>query len=238
MRAAHPLLIGLRAARANFWPGLCLQLVMLLIVAAYYRADWARPLFDRLASFKAKGGVFFSIGAAMIAGAVLPEILGVLFFQKGRATRRNLDNLLFALVFWAINGVTVDLFYRGQGFWFGTQPTVSILVKKLLVDQFIYTGLFAAPFAVWGYEWKNRRYRTARIGELFTAGFYVEKILPTMIANWGVWFPACTLIYCLPPLLQVPLFSLALTFWALILAYINSTERRPEDSIVAAVEKM
>ncbi len=211
---------------------------MLLVVAAYYRADWARTFFDRFASFKAQGGLLFSMGAAMVAGAVLPEFLGVLFFQRGHINRRNLNNLLFGLVFWAINGATVDLFYRGQGRWFGTQPTVSVLVKKVLVDQLVYTGLFAAPFAVWGYEWKNRRYHTAKIGELFTAKFYVEKILPTTIANWGVWFPACTLIYCLPPLLQVPLFSLALTFWALILAYINSIETRPQEAMVAAVEKM
>jgi hypothetical protein len=37
-----------------------------------------------------------------------------------------------------------------------------------------------------------------------------------------VWFPVCTAIYALPPLLKIPLFSLALTFWVLIFAYITS----------------
>ena len=221
VKTAQRLLIGLRAARANLWPGLGLQLAMLLVVAAYFRAGWAKPWFDRLALLKAEGGFLFSMASSMVAGAVLPEGLGILFFQRGRATRRNLDNLRFGLVLWAFCGLCVDLFYRAQGVWFGTVPTTAVLLKKVAMDQFVYSTLFAVPVAVWSYEWKNRLYRTDHIGELFTGRFYVEKILPTTIANWGVWIPATTLIYSLPPLLQIPLFALALAFWALMLAYLN-----------------
>ncbi len=231
MKTATPLSIGLRAARANLWPGVCLQLVMLLIVVAYFRAGWARPSFDQFAALKAKGGYFFSMAAAAIAGAVLPEILSVVFFQGGRVTKRTLENLCFGAVFWAVNGLIVDLFYRVQGFWFGTAPTAAVLVKKVLVDQFVYSTLFAVPFAVWCYEWKNRRYRTNDFGEFFTVRFYLEKIFPTMVANWGVWIPATALIYSLPPLLQIPLFNLALTFWALMLAYISSSGARSPDAL-------
>ena len=238
VRTVNPLLIGLRAARANVWPGLCLQVTMLLVVVAYYRAGWAKPWFDQLAVYKAEGGIFFSMAASIAAGAVLPEFLRIICFQHGRATARDAENLSFGVIFWGLNGLTVDLFYRAQGNWFGMEPSVSVLLKKVAVDQFVYSTLFAVPFAVWSYEWKNRRFRTDNIGELFTPGFYVGRMLPTTIANWGVWIPATALIYSLPPLLQVPLFSLALTFWALILAYINASAPSPRDASDAFSDRL
>lgn len=173
------------------------------------------------------------MGTSAIAGAALPECLVIIFFQRGRATRHNLENLCFGTVFWAFSGGTVDLLYRAQSRWFGSEPTVLVIVKKVAVDQFLYSAFFAAPVAVWCYAWKNQRYRANDLGRLFTRQFYARQILPTVLANWGVWIPAVTLIYCLPPLLQIPLFNLALTFWALILAYIN-TDDAPSPSALTA----
>ena len=238
MRAATPLSIGLRAARANLWPGLGLQIVMALVVAAYFRAGWAKPWFDEFALLKARGGFLFSMAAAAVAGALLPEALIVIFFQRGRATKRNGANLCFGLVFWAAMGFCVDLLYRGQSRWFGSELTAAVLVKKVLVDQFIYNPVFSAPVTVWCYEWRNRRYQIDGLGQFFTGQFYVGSVLPTLVATWGVWIPAVTLIYCLPPLLQIPLYNLALTFWALMLAYINSNENRSEDAVPVESDKL
>jgi len=80
--------------------------------------------------------------------------------------------------------------------------------------------LWAAPWSVWAYEWKNRGYSTAGLSDFFTPGFYRAQILPVLIATWGVWLVVVTIIYSLPSLLQIPLFGLALTFWVLIMTYI------------------
>ena len=61
---------------------------------------------------------------------------------------------------------------------------------------------------------------------MFTLQFYAARVLATLIASWGVWIPLVTMIYALPPLLQTPLFTVELSFWALIVTYIN-TARRP-----------
>jgi hypothetical protein len=95
-------------------------------------------------------------------------------------------------------------------------------VKKVAVDQFLYNPLWAAPLSVWAYEWKNREYTTVGLSDFFTPGFYRTQILPVLIATWGVWLVMVTIIYSLPSLLQIPLFGLALTFWALIMTYIIS----------------
>ena len=50
--------------------------------------------------------------------------------------------------------------------------------------------------------------------------------LPTLIATWFVWLPVVAVLYSLPPLLQIPVYSLALCFWALMLAYIHARPAR------------
>jgi len=57
-------------------------------------------------------------------------------------------------------------------------------------------------------------------------GFFVEtlprQIVPTLLATWVVWAPLMAIIYSLPYPLQFPLFSLALTFWVLLLTYMTN----------------
>lgn len=217
-----PLLIGLKAARANLIPGLIIQSLMLAVVLAYYLHAPTRTWLNALAAWKARLGYLFSVPLAMFAGAVLPELLRVLVFQRGTVRRENFKTLLFALIFWGFMGACVDMLYRMQAVWFGSAPTFAVVFKKVLVDQFLYNPFWAAPVSVWAYEWKNRGYATNGLREFFTPGFYRDQIIPVLIATWGVWIPVIALIYSLPSLLQIPLFCLALSFWVLILTFISS----------------
>jgi hypothetical protein len=223
-----PLLIGLKAARANFLPGLFIQVAMLGCVVAYYRWEPAREWLDVLARLKAEWGYAFSAVLAAVAGALVPEALKVLVFQRGRVRGENFRNLLFLVPFWAAMGICVDTLYRLQVVWFGSVPTPAVLVKKVCVDQFIYNPLFAAPVSAGIFEWRNRGFRADALRGLFTAKFYAEKVLPLLMATWCVWIPAVAVIYALPPLLQVPLFAFALSFWSLILTYIGSPRARQQ----------
>jgi TRAP-type C4-dicarboxylate transport system permease small subunit len=47
--------------------------------------------------------------------------------------------------------------------------------------------------------------------------------VPTLLATWSVWIPLMAIIYSLPLPLQFPLFSLALTFWVLLLTYMTNS---------------
>jgi len=46
--------------------------------------------------------------------------------------------------------------------------------------------------------------------------------VPTLLATWAVGIPITAMIYSLPLALQFPLFSLALTFWVLLLTYMTN----------------
>lgn len=215
---------GLRAARANLVPGLMVQGVMLALMLAYYFYPPTRALLNDLAEVKSRWGYGYSLVAAVVAGAMVPELMRVAVFQRWRWRPANWSNLAFTIPFWGTMGVIVDFFYRQQAEWFGDDLRLSVVVPKVLVDQFLYNPLFAGPVTVWLYDWKRRGYRFER--GFFTAAYYRERIVPTLFANWGVWLPVVAILYSLPLLLQIPLFALALTLWVLIYTWMSEDPQR------------
>ncbi len=219
-RREAPWHAGLRAARANILPGLLLQGMMLALLIGYYLHPPTRAAMDRLAEIKAEWGYAYSALAAVVAGAFVPELLRLLVFQKGKPERKNLTELLFAIPFWGGMGLVVDWLYRRQAEWFGDQAIPSVVIPQVLVDQFVYNPLFAAPVTVWLYDWKNRGYRMNR--GFFTAGYYRDHVVPALFATWGVWIPVVIVLYTLPEPVQIPLFSLALSLWVMLYAWMSA----------------
>ncbi len=168
-------------------------------------------------------GSAFVVLAAVAAGALVPEVFLVFFFQRGRPTRQNLRNLCFTVPIWALDGLLVDLLYRSEATWFGNVATMPVVLAKICVDQFGYNPFFAAPFGVLTYEWKNSGFSLESLGRGFTWDHYRDKVVPTLLATWAVWIPLMAIIYSLPLSLQFPLFGLALTFWVLLLTYMTNT---------------
>lgn len=216
-----PLSIGLRAAKANMIPGLIVQAAMLALGLAYYYYAPAKEALEQLAALKKEWGYGFAFVSGAIAGGILPEILTVAAFQRGRAERKNFENLLFGIFYWGSQGMMVDAFYRAQAWTFGSQADFFTIVKKVFVDQFLYTPAIALPLAQATYEWKKAGYRVAGFTRTLTRQFFVQETFPAIVAAWGVWIPLVSIIYSLPSPLQVPFFSLALTFWVMIFTWIN-----------------
>jgi hypothetical protein len=228
--SARPLSVGLRAARANLVPALVIQACVVAVVLAYYFHPPARAWLARLAELKREGGYLFSFAAGALAGGLLPELLKVAVFQRWRVRRENLSDLLFGCCFWGLMGMAVDGVYRAQAVMFGPQVDFITVFKKTLVDQFAFTPFVSIPLTVAVLEWKQQGYRLAGLSRVFGLRFYKQKIFPTVVSALGFWLPVVVLIYCLPPLLQFPLFTLALTLWVLIITWISlaQLEAAPE----------
>ena len=199
---------------------------MVISVLAYYRYTPFRDWLTAVAAIKQRTGYFFSFGVGALGGGILPEMIFVLIFQKGRITRQNWRNICFGCCFWGVNALAVDTLYRVQALIFGAQVDFPTVTKKVLVDQFLYNVIFAAPFGVSAYEWRHNGFRLTGMSKVFTPSFYKEKVLPSLIATWGVWIPLVSTIYALPPLVQIPLFTLALTFWVILFTWINRPQQR------------
>src|SRR6266480_2604803 len=221
-RTRSPLTLGWEAARANALPALIIQALMLMLLVAFYTNHTTFAVLSQLTELKRTHGILFVVLAAVTAGALIPELFLIVFFQRGRPTRRNLRNLLFTVPIWALDGSLVDLLYRSEAAWFGNVVTLPVVLAKICVDQFGYNPFFAAPFGVLTYEWKNNGISLAPLRQLFTAAHYRDKILPTLLATWAVWIPLMGIIYSLPLALQFPLFGLSLSFWVLLLTYMTN----------------
>lgn len=223
-------MVGLRAAKANLLPGLVIQGVMLGLFLAYYFYPPTTRWLDQLADLKEKWGFGYSAIAAVVAGAVIPEVMRVIVVQRGRVRLTNFSALLFTAPFWCMMGVIVDAFYRGQAVVFGSEPSFHVVAAKVLVDQLLYSPLVASPLTCWLYDWKNSGYRFSEVPKFFTLTYYREVIVPVVFANWGVWIPIVCILYSLPTLLQVPLFALALSLWVILYTWI-SEQRAATDGV-------
>jgi hypothetical protein len=217
-----PLALGWEAAKANAVPGFILQAAMLLVLVGYYLSPAFADMLNRLARFKTEYGLPFVVVSAVLAGAVLPEIFIIIFFQRWHFGKQNLRNLAFTIPTWGIDGILVDLMYRLNAVWFGDVTTIGVVTAKILVDQLGYNPFFAAPAEVLVYEWKNEGFSWKSLRRAFTWEHYRDKIVPTLLATWAVWGPLMAIIYSLPFALQFPLFSIALTFWVLLLTYMTN----------------
>jgi hypothetical protein len=220
-----PYRIGLRAARANLIPGLCVQAVMVTLVVVYYAVPSMRGAFDQLANFRQRRGIWFAIVSAALAGGVLPELLRIVFFQGGRWTRDNRASLVLGVLFWGFAGAYADGLYQLQAWMFGVRTDVGTIALKVVVDQFVSNVVWSAPVSTILYDWKNHGFR-GPIGHYFTAAYYKSHVIPVLLATWGVWIPLVIIIYALPLALQVPIFSLALTFWVLLLTWMSEQQSR------------
>jgi len=147
-KSRTPLTLGWEAARANAIPALIIQAIMLALLVAYYTNHTVFLGLNDLADYKSAHGLIFVVVASIVAGAIIPEIFLILFFQGGRPNQRNFRNLLFTVPVWGFDGTLVDLLYRSQAAWFGDVVTLPVVCAKICVDQFGYNPFFAAPFGV------------------------------------------------------------------------------------------
>lgn len=215
-------MIGWEAARANGIPALLLQALMLSILLGYYFHPPSAAILERIADYKEQRGLAFTIVASVCAGAILPELLVIAVFQRWRPNAQNARNFLFNAPFWAFDGVLVDIMYRLLAGWFGTEVTPPVVAAKICVDQFGYNPLFAAPYGIWGYAWKNSGYSWPALKRVLTWRYYRDHAVPVLVATWAVWIPLMAMIYSLPLALQFPLFALALSFWVLLLTFMTN----------------
>ena len=208
----------LRALRQNIVPGLILQSIAVAIASCYFFWPASQGFFAFFGELKSEYGWVYSMIATAIFAGVIPFLY--LFYTR-QIAQSYAKVFWFYVIFWAIKGVEVDFFYRLQGFWFGNTLDFTTIAKKVLVDQFIYSAFWAAPGIAVAYLWRDcnfslREWRTKLDRELFTL-----KIPTTVISNWLVWIPSVSIIYTMPPALQIPLFNLVLCFFVLLLASLS-----------------
>ena len=77
-----PRALGWEAARANALPALIIQTLMLALLVANYTSVTAFSALSPLAELKRIHGVLFVMVASVLAGALIPELFLILFFNE------------------------------------------------------------------------------------------------------------------------------------------------------------
>lgn len=211
---------GLRGARANLLPGLALQVVALAVVIAYYWHAPTRAALEVLRAWRVETGFVYGIVSTGLFGGMLP----FLYLRLNPLTRvaRPWSQGAMLTAFWCYKGLEIDVLYRVLAHVVGEGHDAGTIVVKTLLDLFIYGPLIAVPPTVVVYQWCALDYDRRAVWSDFRApGWYGRTVLPTLIANLGVWMPAVAIIYALPTPLQLPLQNLVLCFFTLMLAHIN-----------------
>lgn len=210
---------GLRGARATALPGAVLVSAAAAVVVAYYHSATVHAALEQVAAFRTRWGVLYSIGATALFAGVIPFLY--LHFNRSTAATHPWKHLLFFAIFWGWKGAEVDYFYRLQGWLFGTDLSFATIGKKLLFDQIVYNGLFAAPYGVLVYDWKDANYSWgSALADLRRPRWYARRVFAVMIAVVGVWVPAAACIYAMPSALQLPLNSMVNCFWVILFSLI------------------
>ncbi len=216
---------GLRSARANLVPGLVLQAAALAVVLAYYHHAPTRAAFEQRIGFRARTGFAFGICSTALFGGVLPFI----YLRSNPETRPHHGWREGAVLtaFWGYKGLEIELWYRVLAWGVGTGSGAGTIVAKTILDQGIYCPTLAVPLTVVVYQWVATGFSARAVADDFLAPrWYARTVLPTLLANLGVWIPSVAIIYALPTPLQLPLQNLVLLFFTLLLAHLNRRKDR------------
>lgn len=222
-RPLHSLLTPcLRGMRRNLVPGLVLQAVALTLLLLYATSPAVGAFLDAVGAFKREYGFLFSACSTAAFGGVIPFLVTLMTGRVDRAQRLRV--LLFYSLFWLWKGIEVDAFYRVQAYLFGDAASFATIAKKAIVDQFVYNPIWAGPTQVWFYLWKDSDFSLSGLKRQLVHESFLRRTIIVLVSSWVVWIPTVAIVYALPSALQIPLFTLVVCFWSLLLTSVSQRE--------------
>jgi len=227
---SHLLASRLRdAVRQNVGPGLLLQGAALAMLLSWRFWPGARAALEALMACKLAWGFGYSFCTGALFAGLLPRVVMRL---TGVHRGPLAPELAFAVPFWGYKGVEVDAFYRLQGWLFGNVADWPTVLEKALVDQLVYSPLWAVPSIALAYLWKDAGYRLAGVRAQLDREFFVLRLPSLLLGNAMVWTPTVVVIYFLPAALQLPVSNLVATFWVLLMVVLLRRTTRAAQEIM------
>ena len=187
--------------------------------------DMIAPNIRTRNDYRARTGLVFGVFSTALFGGVLPFLY--LRTNPGTSVRGDWRQGAVLTAFWGYKGVEIELWYRLLAWLVGTGGGAGTIAIKTALDQFVYCPFFAVPLMAVVYQWCATGFSARAVAADFRAtGWYGRTVLPTLLANLGVWLPAVAIIYALPTALQLPMQNIVLCFFTLMLAHMNRRRER------------
>lgn len=218
------------ALHRNVRPGIVLWVLLVVFTIAYTIFSGFKEGLGQIGEFKMRYGYLFSFTAFFIAGAILPELLKIILFQKMKFTRGNMNNILLTGIVFGMAGIWSDFFFVMQSEWFGTYNDIGTILKKMVNDQFLFSPIFNMIMLSVLY-WRENGFPLKRSKEFSPRWYAREKLLPVVVSTWLVWIPGTMVIYFMPLALQLPVTCLIMCFFSLIVTFLSSARVEVQHSI-------
>lgn len=212
---------GWQSARANLVPGLVIISMAALLVVAYYTFPAVQLALEGLRTVRQTWGLAFTILSSAVGAGLIPGIY-LMVVGKARRDGRGWLDVLFTCLVWATTMILIDYFYVFQDWLWGSGVTLTILLAKMLLDQFVFSSLLTIPYMALGFRLRDLDYNFQALGRALREDWIFKVILPMLVACWLTWIPGTLVVYALPLSLQVPLMVLVQCFFALEMAYVSS----------------
>lgn len=219
----NSLRIAGESIRANVAAIIVLWLLALTLVVSYFAFPLVPRLLSPLVEFQRQGGCLAAAMNRIVFSAVLPFVLQILI--AAIRPRRPVLVLSAQIVWCAIWGMLVDVFYTVLDLWFGSATDPGTLLLKTGLNQFVWTALVIAPANACFYFWIARDFSLRRTRLEWPAGTWSNVVLPNLISNWCVWIPVNLVIFIFPLPLQIQLSGLVGAFWTLLCLQIGARSR-------------
>lgn len=225
--------------KANLKAAIVMNACVAALLALYFSIYSVEAAFSSLGEYKATNGYLFSFISTGIFGGLLPlaiEIkqkrpIGGFDYEKCSQTHLVIHAIWFFL-FWGLVGVIIDAMYRGQALLFGDNNEPATIIKKVLVDQFLYNPLFANPFIAIAYAWEKQNFKKEEtIAAIRDRELWSVTYPSMLISVWMIWIPAVTGVYMLPSDVQIPIFNVVLVFNCCVLNAITKRAEKNHDDV-------
>lgn len=219
---------GYFATRQNLRPFVMIQVCALGLLIAYYSSQTVRDLCETLVATKKMGGILASGLVALVAGGIVPEFAKALAMGDRTFTRDRLSRAAFAMLYFFIAGMMIDLFYRAQAIMFGSGTDMVTSLKKMAFDQFVYSVFWAVPFTAVMFCWHANGLSCSRAWNEISDRFVSRRVLPVLLPAWAYWIPMNMITYLLPVPVQFLMFTFALAAWSLILTIVAGAVKQEQ----------
>ena len=197
------------SVRANAVPMVVLWLLALAMICAYRLSPSVAVALDPLARWQTESGWLASFLNRLFFAGFLPGVF--LMTVKALRVRHPLRVALAQGVWCGIWGIACGWFYEFQALAFGADSSLTTLVLKTVVDQFVWTVLVVAPANGVFFLWMGQDFSWTRTRRVWPRRFYSELVLPILVPNWCLWIPVVAIVYAFPLPLQVQVSGLALS---------------------------
>ncbi len=214
-----PLEAGAAALRRFWRPFVLIQASAAAVALTYWASPTFRAACAAAAAWKAAGGLPIAAALTAVAGGLLPEAAKLLA-DRGRSSLRGRGGeIAFNIAFFALDGVVIDLLYRGEAVLFGRQGLIRTVAEKVAFDQFVFSPLWSVAIVAL-FAWRQRGFSLAATRAALGRDMFRTRVLPLVIPNWLFWIPMVSIVYAMPVPLQFLLFVPALGAWSLIMVFI------------------